>query len=247
MPAWFDIARSTAKAAWPTARFLAQRPTVIGAGAGAAAGYFLRDRGEDADSTIDRMLIGAAIGGGLGLFTPTKRLARTLGSKAVNHFKAMPGAYSALRADGKGVWDALQGSYMSMPLMMGAGALAGYEYNRRNGGDPYQGILYGAGLGAAAKGAAGAVGWWNRLGRYPGAHQGLAISTAAAVGMYGIAHRDMSTTYQAVPDELTGGVETGPQISTNEANPVAFSMRDRTEALNAHGNIVFGLNNRRHG
>lgn len=204
-----------------------------GAGAGAVIGAMSNDE----DLTIgEKISRGALVGTGLGLGAGfALRGAGAMGAAGEGIGKmALTGKAAEMKALGaKNSWKAL----MKPGTLALAGAAAGAAIAPP--GHRGTGALVGAGLGFAAKPAMSMYKGYEKLGNVYGA-QTTAIMAAATVPlaasvMFG--HATPTATGSAVPG--IGG--------TIDYEPMSGNMQDRMVAMNATGDIVLGLNGRRHG
>lgn len=101
-----------------------------------------------------------------------------------------------------------------------------------------QGAMIGAGLGLAALPVKKIVSGYNTLEKIPGA-QTTALIAAAAIPVVASAAFG-----HGLPEG--GGNAVYGEGSTIDYEPLSGSMRDKMYAMNATGDVVFGLNNRRH-
>jgi hypothetical protein len=159
---------------------------------------------------------------------------------------------NAVGKDGKPMGDfmkqyrAVTQSYMSMPVMLGAGALFGMTYADHHGMSKTQGALLGMAGGFAVRGGAGVYDWWTEDMAGFGKKTLFTAGASTAILAHGIMNRDYSTVYGSSADSMTGQTEYGGPIQEyEEAAPLG--LKDRLHAMAANGNVVLGSHNRRHG
>lgn len=197
-------------------------------------------------------ILGAALGGTSKLWSPAVKA----GFKGVgDHIARMPAKYESTLAAlegrnlGQGIktYHALTQSFMTMPIMLGGGALAGMAYADHHGMSKWQGALYGAAAGGLARGGVGLHDWWKQdMSRF-GAKTLLTTGVSAGLLIHGGMTRDMSMINDASPEPMTGRTQVGAtSYHPQDAPPVGMDMRERLNAMNANGAMVFGLHNRRH-
>jgi hypothetical protein len=119
-------------------------------------------------------------------------------------------------------------------LMMGAGAIAGGAIGAYEG-HPVRGALIGAGAGLGLRVGTGIARQWSQSG-----FLGKTALTAGGVGLaYGI------TSALQGPD-LSQSVALAPDVAgLPEYGPPGSGVRARMDAMQASGDIVLGLHNRR--
>jgi|SRR5208283_3862462 len=194
---------------------------VMGAGTGLAAGGLLKAAGHVAD-----------FGGAVGKRVAGKRMAafgaRMASTKAA--FTPEMGFFARAKK--------YAGVVGKSPLMtMAAGAGIGYMVAPE--GQKAKGAAIGAGLGLMTPAAVSMYHGYNALGRVPGGQNALFIAAAAIplAAQVAFGHGKPEATASAVP-----GLG-----STIDYEPLSEDMSDRMTAMNASGDIVLGLNGRRHG
>lgn len=242
---------------------IAMKPLVMRTAAGAAGGFFAgravgdRSAGPDSDYrpgfAMGGAILGAAAGAAFPYWSPlAARAGGAVGRKVAGHFEKMPGQYAAAMAELSRdatmkpmmrQYRAISQSYMSMPLMLGGGALLGMAYADHHGMSKTKGAAYGLALGAGVKGGAGIYDWWKEDMSMPGAKLMMSAGVSAGLLAHGAMNRDMSTVYSAEAEPMTGRTIYGPPQSAPGEEP---TIRSRMDALNASGDLVFGMHNRRH-
>jgi len=194
---------------------------VMGAGTGLAAGGLLKAAGHVAD-----------FGGAVGKRVAGKRMAafgaRMASTKAA--FTPEMGFFARAKK--------YAGVVGRSPLMtMAAGAGVGYMVAPE--GQKAKGAAIGAGLGLMTPAVVGAYQGFEKLGKVPGGRMGLYLTAAAIplAAQVAFGHGKPEAAASAVPG--IGG--------TIDYEPLSEDMSDRMTAMNASGDIVLGLNGRRHG
>ena len=118
-------------------------------------------------------------------------------------------------------------------VSIGAGALVGGLITAYSEDDPGKGMKYGAAAGAAAFLAYKGKRVWDVAGKIPGGKSALIIAGAAAIAVGGRAMTpDAEPEMEGVAERSYGDYET-------------HTVRERMDMMNASGDIVFGLHNRR--
>jgi hypothetical protein len=197
-----------------------------------------------------RKRVGQAAGGALGAATVLgvvasvapfsgKLIGKTAGwagRRAGQIYSEAGKAWTTARAAEQGFGKAFAGSYgKSRLLMMGGGATAGFVVGTAKG-DPFGGALIGAGIGLA--GAAGTRGYnkYSGMGRFGKwtTRQGAVLGSTAAI----FTGTRLASNH-APAEESTG--DDSYQIFSGPSG-----VNDRMSSMNAQGDLVFGLHNRRH-
>ena len=216
---------------------------LAGAGTGAGLEAAFGDPNRD---IMDRLAEGLFIGGtlGLGAGAVTRVIGRgadlagTVSQKiAGNRMAAFQTRFAANKAEFgffKGVTETIQRSPFATA---GIGAAAGYAIAPE--GHKMQGLAIGAGIGVATPYALGAYRGFEAVSKLPGGTTGLLIAGASVplAAMVATGYGPPASAGAAVPG--VGG--------TIDYEPMEGDMRDRMTAMNASGDIVLGLNGRRHG
>lgn len=237
---------------------VATSPLFMRTAAGAAAGFFAGRAGgrvlteEDSDyrplATISGTLLGAVAGFSFPAWRgAASAIGKGAGKRVLQHFEKMPGQYAAARAELAGsnmsagwqMYHALTRSYMSMPLMLGGGALLGSYYADHHGMSKTQGMLLGAGLGALMKSGTALHAWWTEDMAWPGKKTVFTAGLSSAIMAHGILGRDMSTVYGASAQPLTGETIYGGPTQEYE-EPATLGIKDRLANIGASGDIVLG-------
>jgi hypothetical protein len=202
---------------------------------------------------MDRITEGVVMGAGTGLAAGSltrlagrgAELAGSVGQRVVGN---RAGAFSARLAAAKATITPEMGFFtkaktLAAPfakspfITMTAGAGLGYMVAPE--GHKAQGMTVGAGLGLLTPAAIKAYGGFEKLSQIPGGRMGLYLTAAAIplAAQVAFGHGKPEATASAVPG--IGG--------TMDYEPLSGDMADRMTAMNASGEIVLGLNGRRHG
>ena len=232
MPGIYSIFEGAAKV---TGKIPWRWRLMAGSAAGAAGQGFFGDKDRD---LMDRITEGIVMGAGTGLLAgPLLRVAgrgAQLGAAAGKKITGNRfGAFQKSIAK-RGLWDTVQRS----PFVFAA-AGAGVGYMVAPEGQKAKGVMMGAGFGLMVPTGIGVYKGYNALGKVPGA-QNTAFIAAAAVPLaaqVAFGHGKPEASAYAVPG--VGG--------TIDYEPLSEGMADRMTAMNASGDIVLGLNGRRHG
>jgi len=122
-------------------------------------------------------------------------------------------------------------------VAIAGGALVGGLVTGYNEDDPGKGALVGAGVGAVAYAANKGKRIWNAASKIPGGRSALILAGGAAIAIGGRAMSpDAEPSMEGVATrDAVGGYET----------EVVTTVRDRMNTINATGDLVFGLHNRR--
>jgi hypothetical protein len=244
----------------------------LGTGAGLlGAGLYRHSHPRDREDLGDTLTKGVLLGGTAALAGPS--LLRTFGpgtfrtgkSLTQSYLSSMSAQYARLSAKGVNPLTAAYRSYGRLPVMAGLGAGVGALLDSD---DPMQGALYGAGAGAALNIALHSTRAWNKVSRSvftigPG---GLKIGnkTIAAGLKTAKEHEFIKPGKWGIIAGLSALAFAGGSIMSANT-PVAeatynptegydeyapgtapdHGLRDRLNAMNATGDIVFGAHRRR--
>lgn len=226
MPGIYDLFRLAAagveRVPW-NSRLLA------GAGGGALYGALLGDRDKP---FMERISKGAVVGLGLGLGTP--ELLRGAGLVASGGTRvskaALTGKFNAIKREGFG-------AFMHPGTLMLGGAAVGAAIAPE--GHRSQGAMLGASLGFGFIPGRAIYRGYEHLGVLPGAKPAALVAAGSgaviAGSIFGSPAAESSGTVMADVD--------GPI----DYRPISDNMRDRMMAMNASGDLVLGLNGRKHG
>jgi len=226
MPGIYDLFRIAAEGA---EKLPVGYRVVAGAVAGGAADVAWGDKDTPfMDKLAQGMFAGGIAGGGVGF-------ALRGAGKATEAAFSM--GKSAVTSKAAQVQKIGYKAFMKPGTLMLGGAVAGAAL--APSGHKTQGAMLGAGLGLAYKPAMGIIKGFNTLEHIPGAQTTALIAAATvpvvAAGIFG----------SGTPDASGGAV---PGIGgTMDYTPLEGGMKDRMVAMNASGEVVLGLNGRRHG
>lgn len=200
-----------------------------GATAGVAGEFAFGDPNQD---FMDRITKGLMVGSALGLGAGYAVRATVRGAQAIEWGgrKAITSKMSAYKTQG-------YKAFMKPGTLALGGALAGAAL--APSGSRLMGAAIGGGLGFAAMPAIKGYKAFDALGYVPGAQTGALIAAATVpVAAGAIFGRGAS---EAEANAIPG---LGAQM---DYQPLDGGMRNRAIAMNASGDIVLGLNNRKHG
>ena len=224
---------------WPSPLTIAAGAGVAGAGIGAHLSLQSRDDASFGDKLSRGALWGGAAGlAGYGAAVNSRSIAARLGSWT----KQRPAVYAAAKAKlGAGFrpsMAAFSKAYLPVPLAAGAGSAIGAYMSPDH---RTRGAMIGAGVGTAATlglRVAGAYKPMSKFGKW-GAIAGLAMAAGVAGNAMG-----------SQGDESAGIINSEGEtdyVSPQEAAHYNAGVKNRMRSMNAHGDIVLGSHNRRHG
>lgn len=202
---------------------------LAGAGGGALYGAFLGDKDK---SFSDRISRGAFVGAGVGLGAAhVLRGAGVVASAGERVGKAaITSKFNAIKHEGFR-------AFMHPGTLMLGGAAIGAAVAPE--GHRTQGAMIGAGLGYGFIPARSIYRGYNNLGKVPGLQTASLVTAASGAVVAGSILRN--------PAPESSGRAVADVDSPIDYKPMSSNMRDRMMAMNASGDLVLGLNGRKHG
>lgn len=194
--------------------------------------------GSREDDLGTRIKKGIFLGAGAGLLAPhitriVGRGANFTGNRMLDYAGYRYGKFNKYK-DTLGKFGAARKALFTVPIMAAAGAGIGAAV--APDGQRTRGAMLGAGIGMLAKPASMLWSGWEKAGEVPGLQTaGIALAGASLAGAGAFMQMEPQATVAA------GNTPAGP-----EYGPAGNSMNDRMAAINASGDIIFGLHGRRH-
>lgn len=218
----------------------------LGAAAGAAYQGIFGDKNTDFGQ---RMTEGVVAGAMVGAITNPKYVydsvkavgglaGKAAGAAASSYGRGMWRNFDSLATAGVPMWKAGLHSFGRLPVLMGAGAAIGAMVDSD---DRKRGAMIGAGAGVAARLAITGPAVWKKFSKNPMRKMG-AIAGLSALAFAGGSYLASKTQAQAeAVRAIDGGYE--------EQAPGTYKagLKERLESIGAHGHMVFGAHNKRHG
>lgn len=216
--------------------------------AGGVVGAMTGNPDEDITTRFARgAFIGSAIGfgsaavvRGVGRFTERAGMAGLRGIQGLpTAFKGQAARFSELRRAGVSGLEAARKSFATYGNVMLAGAGIGALVAPP--GSRLQGAAIGAGVGVLGRMAMPAAIGYSKLGKVPLLGTPAQAALLSSVGFPILAYGTFRT---GAPASEVAGIE---NMGDTAYQPMTSGVADRITAMSASGDIVMGLNNRRHG